>query len=37
MRLFGWSSREMLSRCGAALADERARAAYRRLDPGDRP
>ena len=36
MRLFGWSSREMLSRYGAALADERARAAYRRLAPGDR-
>jgi site-specific recombinase XerD len=36
MRLFGWSSREMLSRYSAALADERARAAYRRLAPGDR-
>lgn len=36
MRLFGWSSREMLSRYGAALADERAHAAYRRLAPGDR-
>jgi site-specific recombinase XerD len=36
MRLFGWSSREMLSRYGAALADERAQAAYRRLSPGER-
>ena len=27
MRLFGWRSREMLSRYGAALADERALAA----------
>lgn len=36
MRLFGWKSREMLSRYGAAAADERAKDAYRRLLPGDR-
>ena len=36
MRLFGWRSREMLSRYGAALADERALVAYRRIRPGDR-
>jgi len=36
MRLFGWRSREMLSRYGSALADERALAAYRQLVPGDR-
>jgi len=36
MRLFGWRSRDMLSRYGAALADEWALVAYRRLSPGER-
>ena len=36
MRLFGWRSRDMLSGYGAALADERALAAFRKLTPGDR-
>ena len=36
MRLAGWSSRSMLSRYGAALADERARDAYRKRLPGER-
>lgn len=36
MRLFGWKTREMLGRYGAALAQERALASFRRLAPGDR-
>ena len=36
MRLAGWSSRSMLTRYGAALADERAREAYRKRLPGER-
>jgi site-specific recombinase XerD len=35
MRLFGWRSREMLGRYGAAQADDRAREAARRLALGD--
>ncbi len=36
MRLTGWQSRSMLQRYGASAADERARAAYQNLSPGDR-
>lgn len=36
MRLCGWKSRAMLQRYGSSLADERAREAYKRLNPGDR-
>jgi site-specific recombinase XerD len=36
LKLFGWRSREMLSRYGASLADQRAQESARKLAVGDR-